>query len=115
MEEELFGGDLIHDYLYGLFLELSGQRFFPALSLAKFVRISKVVRELGGKLLNKVDLEVCYKRILEYHEQMDFYAFIDAAEYIVDMVFPGEEHTLKSKLTKLVDKFKSMSKPLFYF
>lgn len=55
--------------------------------MAKFSKIAKLFRGLGNKILNKFDADVCYKKMLEYHDQMDFYAFIDAIGYLLEKCF----------------------------
>lgn len=117
VDAELFSEQSLHDGLYNLFLELTGQRFYPALTPLKFCRIAKVIKDIGPRNLNRVEIEVCMKKTLEFHEQMDLYAFFDSVEMILDKIFePEKEPTTKMERTKkLVDKFNSMKKPLFYF
>lgn len=117
VEEELFAKQDLFDALYELFLELSGPRFFPALTLVKFCRIAKVLKDVGPRNLNRVEIEVCYKKTLEYHEQMDLYAFFDSIILILSKIFETEKQPTddKARLRLLVDKFKAMKKPLFYF
>ena len=87
IEEEIFGDYSIFDDLLDIFMEVSGQRFFPSLTMAKFSKIAKLFRGIGNKIINKFDAEVCYKKMMEYHDQMDFYAFIDAVGYLLDKSF----------------------------
>lgn len=118
VEAELFPDKSLLDGLYALFLELSGPRFFPALSLIKYCRIGKVLKDLGPRNLNRVDIEVCFKKTLEFHEQMDLYAFFDSMDLILNKIFDVEKEAKLcklDKLQKLVNRFEGMKKPLFYF
>lgn len=114
VEAKLFQGNDIYDSLLKIFIELSGTQFFPALTAIKFCRISKVLKELGVKNLNKIELEVCFKKTLEFHEQMDFYAFIDCIELICSKIFPSEM-PLVDAMRAICEKYDSMKKPLFYY
>lgn len=114
VEEKLFAQNNLYDRLLQLFIELSGPRFYPSLTASKFVRISKVLKDLGCRSLNKVELEVCFKKTLEFHEQMDFYAFIDCIELICSKIFPPDT-PLKDAIAAICDSCDSFKKPLFYF
>lgn len=117
VDAELFKEHYLHDGLYELFLELTGQRFYPALTALKFCRIAKVLKDVGPRNLNRVEIEVCMKKTLEFHEQLDLYAFFDCVDLLLDKIFEHEkEPTSRQQRTKkFVDKFRSMKKPLFYF
>jgi tubulin polyglutamylase TTLL11 len=117
VDEELFADCATFDHLYELFLELSGQRFFPALTPLKFGRIAKVIKDVGTKNLNKIDIDVIYKKTLEFHEQMDLYAFYDAVELLLEKAFEGslEDVDRRERLDRFVDNFLSMKRPLFFF
>jgi tubulin polyglutamylase TTLL11 len=114
VEEELFAENSVYDHIYNLFVDLSGPRFFPALTPVKFCRISKVLKDVGTKTLNKVELEICFKKTLEHHEQMDFYAFIDCIELLCSKIYPPET-PLRDAMEGICKNYSSMKKPLFYF
>lgn len=114
VEEQLFPQNNVYDILLKMFIELSGSQFFPALTSLKFCRIGKVLKDIGTKNLNKVELEVCFKKTLEFHEQMDFYAFIDCIEMICSKIFPADTPLLEA-MDAVCAKYESMKKPLFYF
>lgn len=117
MDAEVFKDFYLHDGLYELFLELTGQRFYPALTALKFCRIAKVLKDVGPRNLNRVEIEVCMKKTLEFHEQLDLYAFFDSVDLLLDKIFEHEKEptTRQQRTRKLVDKFRGMKKPLFYF
>lgn len=116
VEEEVFGDNHLFDDMLDVFLEVCGQRFFPTLTMAKFSKIAKLFRGLGKKIINKFEAEVCYKKMIAYHEQMDFYAFFDAVDYLLKKCF-GTDSALseKQQLELFIDSFKKARKPLFYF
>ena len=90
VEQKMFAEKTTYDNLLNIFIELSGTQFFPALTPIKFCRIGKILKDLGHRHLNKIELDVCFKRTLEFHEQMDFYAFIDCMELICSKIFPAD-------------------------
>lgn len=116
-EEELFKNQDLFDCLFELFSELAGPRFSPDLTVVKFCRIAKVLKDVGVRNLNRVEIEVCYKKTLEYHEQMDLYAFFDSVILLLSKLFEGEKEPTsdKERLQVLVSKFKTFKRPLFYF
>ena len=59
IEEEHFAKKSVFDDLLDVFLEVSGQRFYPSLTMAKFSKIAKLFRGLGTRIINKFDVEVC--------------------------------------------------------
>ena len=54
--------------------------------------------------------------MMVYHEQMDFYAFIDAVEFLLRKCF-GEECEMSEleQMNCFVEKFRTAKKPLYYF
>lgn len=116
IEEKVFEGNHLFDDMLDVFLEISGQRFFPTLTMAKFSKIARLFRGMGNKIINKFEAEICYKKMLEYHEQMDFYAFIDAVDYLLKKCFGERSNfTEKEQFEMFIDSFKKAKKPLFYF
>lgn len=87
IESELLGNYSVIDDLLDLFLEVSGQRFFPSLTIQKFSKITKLFKGLGNRIINKFDVDQCFKKMSEYHDQIDFYAFIDAISYLLEKCF----------------------------
>lgn len=55
--------------------------------MPKFSKIAKLFKGLGNKIINKFDADMCYKKMMEYHDQMDFYAFIDAIGHLLGKAF----------------------------
>jgi hypothetical protein len=89
----------VFDDLLDVFLEISGQRFFPSLTMQKFSKITKLFKGLGYRIINKFDVDQCYKKMMEYHDQIDFYAFIDAIQYLLEKCFePPVSRTQKTKI-----------------
>jgi hypothetical protein len=68
IESELLAGYSVIDDLFDVFLEVSGQRFFPSLTMQKFSKITKLFKGLGNKIINKFDVDQCYKKMMEYHD-----------------------------------------------
>lgn len=113
IEKEHYGQMNLLDRIYDMFLYASGQRFLPALSMAKFSKISKVFKNIGNKPLTKFDVDVCYKKMVTFHEQMDFYAFVDSIEFLLQKCFVKTELDEEKKLRILIenfDKVKSLKK-----
>jgi hypothetical protein len=116
LEEELFKEKNYFDELLDVFLEVCGQRFFPTLTMQKFCKIAKLFRGLGDKIINKFEAEVCYKKMMHYHEQMDFYAFIDAVDFLLKRCFGDDsEISEREQLALFLDAFRKAKKPLSYF
>ena len=81
-----------YDVVYGLFVEISGQRFFPTLTQSKFSKILPVLKQLNPSLkMNRFNLDAFYKKMIEFHEQLDFYAFVDTIEKLAIQVTDGYE------------------------
>ena len=74
-----------------IFLVLAGSKFTPTLTLLKFAKIGRLFKNLGNKSVDKSQIELCYKKMLQYHESMDFYAFVDSVEYLLNKCFPRSE------------------------
>lgn len=105
------------DDLLDVFLEVSGQRFTPTLTMAKFTKISRLFRNIGDRIVNKFEAECCYKKMMTYHEQMDFYAFFDAVDYLLKKCY-SEEASIEGERERMgafIREFKRAKKPLFYF
>lgn len=116
LEEEMFSGRNYFDDLLDVFLEISGQRFTPTLTMAKFTKIARLFRHIGKNIINKFDAECCYKKMLNYHEQLDFYAFFDAVDFLLRKCY-GEDSEVgeKQRMSEFIEAFKKAKKPLFYF
>jgi len=116
IEDEVFDGNHTFDELLDLFLEVSGQRFFPSLTMPKFSKISKLFRGLGKKIINKFETDTCYKKMMSYHEQMDFYAFFDAVDYLLKRCFgEGSNVPERDQMEMFLENFRNAKKPLNYF
>jgi len=88
--------------------------------MAKFSKIAKLFRNLGNRIINKFETEVCYKKMLNYHEQMDFYAFIDAIEFLLDKCYEvRDDGDLEvngvDRMGEFLEAFRKAKKPLCYF
>lgn len=115
-EEEIFADYNLLDNLYELFNELQGSRFQPALTPLKFSRLHKLFHGIGKKTIIRADIDAVFNKTMEYHEQMDLYAFMDAVELLLELAFTGDSDTSrKERLEIFCDKFMAMKKPLFYF
>lgn len=105
----------IVDKIYSIFLMLAGQNFYSTLTMLKFTKIIKILRLIGGKTINRYELELIYKNLLSYHENMDFYCFLDAVESILNRMFPEEDEFTKiEKYRLLVNKFDLVKDRLFH-
>lgn len=99
------------DKIYEMFLYASGQRFLPALTMAKFSKIAKIFSGVGNKPISKFDVDVCYKKMVGFHEQLDFYAFLDSIDFLIQKCFIKSELDEEKKLRIVIENFeKVMSK-----
>lgn len=116
LDEEMFEGRHYFDDLLDVFLEVAGQRFTPTLTMAKFAKIGRLFRNIGEHIINKFDVEICYKKMMNYHEQMDFYAFFDAIDYLLKQCY-GENSEVgeRERFKEFIQEFRNAKKPLFYF
>lgn len=114
IEQEMVSEFGIIDTLYDLFLAVSGSRFQSALTMSKFTKVTKLFRGVTNKIINKIDVEMIYKKILQVHENMDFYAFIPAIDLLMIKTF-GKNSDLnkKEQYEKIMGRFKEAKKPLF--
>lgn len=62
IEEEVFGDNHLFDDMLDVFLEISGQRFFPTLTMAKFSKVARLLEDLGRKLLINLKLKCVIKK-----------------------------------------------------
>lgn len=117
LEAEMFEDKNYFDDLLDIFLEVSGQRFTPTLTMAKFTKIARLFRNIGDRTVNKFEAECCYKKMMNYHEQMDFYAFFDAVDYLLKKCYSSEASVAdeRERMSAFIREFKRAKKPLFYF
>jgi hypothetical protein len=104
LEETEFAEFGVFDDILDIFLILAGSKFIPTLSLLKFTKIGKLFKNLGNKSVDKSQIELCYKKMLLFHESMDFYAFVDSVEFLLNKCFPKSEDLEFSAFTKGKDK-----------
>lgn len=69
--------------LYELFLAVSGQIFRPCLSMSRFLTI----RDITTLQIQRVDLEIIYRKAVNSGSAMDFYRFVTAIEHLVERIF----------------------------
>lgn len=105
IEQEIFREYLAIDKVLDMFIWASGQRFLPALTMSKFSKIAKVFKGIGTKPVSKFDVDVCYKKMVNFHEQMDFYAFLDSIDFLLRRAFMKSELKESEKMKVLMDNF----------
>ena len=116
LEEEMFKEKNYFDDLLDIFLEVSGQRFMPSLTMPKFTKIARLFKGIGKRNINKHEVEICYKKMMNYHEQMDFYAFFDAVDFLLKKCYGDEsELSAREQVAEFITQFRRAKKPLFYF
>ena len=76
-----------------------------ALSMAKFSKLAKIFTKIGNKKVTKFDIDVCYKKMVSFHEQMDYYAFVDSIDYLLDKSFAKTEVSEEDRLNELIKAF----------
>lgn len=115
IEKEEYSHCSYYDRLFDLFSEIAGQRFFPTLTQGKFNKLLPILKRLNPNFrLNKFFLDNYYKRIIEYHEQLDFYAFIDGVEDLVSKCMDNSGIPEKEWDEKLLEAITSCRRPLYY-
>ena len=105
IDQEKFQNNNILDGLYSLFGALAGQSFYPTLTMMKFTKINKILKLMAGKDLKKYELEIIYKKLLTYHDQMDFYCFLDGIDKILDHVYENNSIVRYHQYQTLIRKF----------
>lgn len=105
IEKTQFGEFVLIDKIFEMFLYASGQRFLPALTMAKFSKIAKFFRGVGNKQISKFDFDVCYKKMVTFHEQMDFYAFLDSIDFLLEKCFVKSKLEQDEKMRFLVENY----------
>jgi len=104
IENELLGGPNIYEKVLQLMILLSGARYSPVLSMSKFSKITPYFKHVGNNTIMKFDSEIAYKKIQTKHDQFDFYAFIDAIHYILNIAYGSDcELSSREKLVQFVD------------
>lgn len=57
------------EVIFNLFVEVSGQRFFPTLNQAKFCKILPIFKKMNQKMkMNKFFLDTMFKKIIQFHD-----------------------------------------------
>lgn len=93
--------DVVENF-FSLFLVLAGQKFYPQLTLAKFLKMSKILRVMSTEPISRRELEVIYNNLMDYHDQMDFYCFLEAIDSIIDLMNIGNKKLDRNKEYKLL-------------
>lgn len=98
----------IMDKLVDIFFDISGARFFSSLSMTKFNKIIKYIKNVGPIPLKKIDLEIAFKKVQGMEGAMDFYGFMIALDMVLEVAYTKNlEVSKKLRLEKLISKFEA--------
>merc|ERR1711976_991101 len=75
IEESVYGECTEYEELFDMFKFLGGYKFFPILTMTKFAKILPWFSNIGDKKLEKIDLDVQWKKVQQVCGVMDFSGF----------------------------------------
>lgn len=98
----------IIDSLVDVFFKISGVKFNSSLSMTNFSKIIKYLKNIGPVSIEKVNIDITYKKVMLIEGTMDFYGFMIGLDMLLEVAFgKGLEIGKKERLEKFLLKFRS--------